>query len=199
MARRTRFHSDRNELLPLAAWPYVPFALYDRFRPPRRSAPWFDRRAVRFLERLIGPQTRILEIGAGNSTLWYARIAGRVDAIDGQTSWYERVRQDIEGVANAAIRFVPEEEIVAHLRGVAGGYDLIMLDTLDAPARVEAARVLRDNHPDAVIGVDDQDWEGHRAIDDIMAGWHVRRFAGMKSNPFAVFETDFFARRPFGV
>ena len=114
-------------------------------------------------------------------------------------SWYEKVNRDIEDVHNAAITFVPEEEIVPYLGRIAGGYDLIMLDTLDAPARVEATRVLRDNHPDAVIGVDDQDWESHRAIDDVMAGWHARRIAGMKSRPFLVFETTFFSRRPFAI
>jgi hypothetical protein len=31
------------------------------------------------------------------------------------------------------------------------------------------------NHPDAVIGVDDQDREGHRAIDDVVAGWQLWR------------------------
>lgn len=198
MARRSRFHSDRNELLPLASWPYVPVALYQRYRPPTNQ-PWFNHRAIRFLDRIITPRTRVLEIGAGGSTSWYAERAERVDAIDGQQEWFEKVSQATAGLPNVSVSFVPEAAIVQHLKGIVGGYDLVVLDTLGADGRVDASCVLRDNHPDAVIGIDDQDWEGHRRIDKVMSGWNVRRFAGMKSDPFRVFETNFFSRLPFSV
>ena len=196
MGRQSRFHSGRGELLPISSWPYVPLAVYQRLRPPA-ARPWFNHRAVRFLDRIIGPATRILEVGAGNSTAWYAQRAEQVDAIDGQQEWYDKVNQQTAQLGNVSLTYVSEAEIVVYLDAIVGGYDLVVLDTLDSVGRIAAARVLRDNHPDAIIAIDDQDWLSHRPIDDLMRGWHVRRFAGMKSVPFQVFETNFFSRRPF--
>jgi hypothetical protein len=197
MTGRSRFHTDRNELIPVASWPYLPVALAERLVAPRFDRPWFNHRAIRFLNGRIVPGTRILEVGAGGSTAWYAAKGAHVDAIDGQPDWYEKITAANAGNPNVTVTFVPETDIVEHLRSIRGGYDIVVLDTLDAVGRCAAAEVIRDNHPDSIIGVDDQDWEGHRPIDDIFSDWYVRRFAGMKARPFHAFETNFFRRTPF--
>ena len=197
MSGRSRFRTGRGELIPAASWPYVPIALAERLVAPRFDRPWFNHRAIRFLNQRISSNTRILEVGAGGSTAWYAEKGATVDAIDGQPDWYQRVTSANAGNTKVKVTFVPESDIVEHLRAIHGGYDIVVLDTLDADGRCAAAEVIRDNHPDAIIGVDDQDWEGHRPIDVIFSDWHVRRCAGMKARPFRAFETNFSQRTPF--
>jgi hypothetical protein len=61
MTGRSRFHTDRNELIPVASWPDVLVALAERLVAPRIDRPWFNHRAIRFLNgRIIIPGTRIL-------------------------------------------------------------------------------------------------------------------------------------------
>ena len=52
-----------------------------------KCEPWWVRDAVYLLDRIIKPNWRVLEWGAGSSTVWFAQHAGSVTTIEDSGEW----------------------------------------------------------------------------------------------------------------
>jgi len=66
----------------------------DRFlsnQPIERQLPWFSWGAIAWLERWLRPQHRVLEFGAGGSTLFFAARTAEVVAVERDPVWRARV------------------------------------------------------------------------------------------------------------
>lgn len=81
------------------------------------ARPWLAPAAVAYFERLLNPEWRVLEHGAGGSTLWLAERVSAVVTIEHDFNWRDRVRQ--LAPANVAILAMPPES---------GAYDLFFID-----------------------------------------------------------------------
>lgn len=57
----------------------------------RPVKPWIPYNAIRAIEPLIRPNWRVLEYGAGMSTLWWARRVRYLHSIELDQAWYEQV------------------------------------------------------------------------------------------------------------
>jgi len=55
--------------------------------------PWLHASAVEYLEGILRPDWRVLEHGAGGSTLWFAERVAHVTTIEHDTQWRTRVRE----------------------------------------------------------------------------------------------------------
>lgn len=63
-------------------------------RPEEMEAyPWLHPTAVEYLGELLRPNWRVLEHGAGGSTLWFADRAAKVVSIEHTLQWREEVRR----------------------------------------------------------------------------------------------------------
>lgn len=51
------------------------------------GTPWITEGAKSWLSRNIGPQDRVLEFGAGRSTIFWSKHAGRVTVVEGSPDW----------------------------------------------------------------------------------------------------------------
>jgi len=190
-----RFRTERSELIPITGFIFVPYALYRRFRP-HLSRPWFNDRAVLLLDRIINPNSRILEIGAGGSTLWYAKRGRSVLSVEGSRDWHSRVSESTSSYADVEVVFVEDENVVPFISGLKDNYDVVVIDALLPEGRVAVTSAVKEKFPDSIVVVDDQDWIGHREIDNIMADWACIRVAGIKPTPFNSYETNFFSKVP---
>jgi hypothetical protein len=121
----------------------------------RRGAPvpWYTYPAIDFLSHQSLSGRRVLEFGAGHSTLWWAARAKRVVAFEDSPEWFRRLQRDLP--ANVELHFVSKwlEGIEALLP--AEPFDVIAIDGLD---RFLSARLsLRLMAPDGAILLDDSE------------------------------------------
>lgn len=98
-----------------------------------RATPWLHPAAVLYLNSLIKPDWRILEHGAGGSTLWFAERAASVVSIEASQEWREAIR----AVAPSNVT------LLAHLPPVAREYDLMLIDGLreERPMMIRLSRL----------------------------------------------------------
>lgn len=72
----------------------LPRWLDDRLRsrwPLERRLPWFSWPAIRWLDDFLQPHHRVLEFGAGGSTLFFAARAASVVSLEPDPTWRARV------------------------------------------------------------------------------------------------------------
>lgn len=113
--RKTRMHDIRGHALDSASWVNLPLAvgdlaLYTTLRV-RRAVPWISYRATNDLGRLISPDWRVLEYGAGMSTVWFASRARFVFSVESNPEWHRRIREilDRRRLTNVQLEYRPSE------------------------------------------------------------------------------------------
>jgi hypothetical protein len=90
--------------------------------------PWYTYPAIDYLSRKDFRNTRVLEWGAGQSTLWWAGRARAVVAVESDQSWYEALRPQLP--SNAVVHLTGPD--LSALRDkINGPFDLIIVDGLD--------------------------------------------------------------------
>ncbi|OHB76962.1 MAG: hypothetical protein A2Z25_02650 [Planctomycetes bacterium RBG_16_55_9] len=72
----------------------------------RPKKPWISYRAINHLSGLICPNWRVLEYGAGMSTLWLARRCQHVVSIEGNEFWFRTIDQMLKSqkISNVDLR-----------------------------------------------------------------------------------------------
>jgi len=100
--------------------------------------PWFSYAAIDFLETFVRPNHAVCEFGSGGSTLFFARRARSVYAIEDNATWHELVAQRLQalGLRNATLKLCPfnfkEPAGFAdsdYLNGIPPGqFDIIVVD-----------------------------------------------------------------------
>ncbi|MAH84069.1 MAG: hypothetical protein CBB68_06960 [Rhodospirillaceae bacterium TMED8] len=104
--RISRFHDEKGHFVDLAALPHALPALLSaiarRFFNYRPRVPMISYQARREIEMFLGPHTRMIEFGSGNSTPWFALRVGYLYSFEDKADWYEHVQQELKriGVQN---------------------------------------------------------------------------------------------------
>jgi hypothetical protein len=121
----------------------------DRFGDP---LPWYTYPSIDFLSRRSFSGRRVLEFGAGQSTLWWATRAGSVIAIDADKRWFEKIK--CAAPLNVAVYFAhsPDAETcITHVRKILDEaepkrFDIVVIDGLYRAELVDVAiGVLEEN------------------------------------------------------
>jgi predicted O-methyltransferase YrrM len=197
--RVSRFHTVRGPM-PLTAWLRYP-AAWLRARTGRiPERPWMVPAAIGWLRRHIRSDWSVLELGAGRSTAWFARRAGAVISFEDNELWHERARQllDQRGLHNVDLRLSPIDLLPSEVAALPDqGFDLVVVDFLEAPnvTRVDALRpALEKVKPGRYLLLDDSDRTSYAEAFELLDGWRVRRFSGMKDEWHEACETSIFTR-----
>ena len=146
------------------------------------SVPWWSYGCTTFLDQVVSTDARILELGAGGSTLWWLERGNRVTSIEGSSEWAKEVagkaatykdRLDLVGMDaddHEAIRRLLEGQ----------SFDVLVIDhSGDRPA---AVRFLRDLvAPIGMLILDNSDRAEYAAVlDDLRtSGFQLLDFAGL--------------------
>jgi SAM-dependent methyltransferase len=201
--RRTRFHTHRGDLIAPGDWPRVPLQVWRGLRDRLPAEPWIAPPAMRWLRRRLDPSWDALELGAGNSTVWLARRVGTLISVESDSEWAERVRGQVEAAEIEGWRLerLPIEEMPRFVSTLADrSFDLILVDHTDVPgaSRADSVEAAREKvRPGGWLVLDDSDRERYRRVDELLAGWELRRFAGMKARPVGIaVETSVYTRPP---
>lgn len=149
-----------------------------RARPVRspdwRSTPWLTDGAVDFIEAL--PPGRVLEFGAGSSTLYFARRGFELVSFEHDEAWHAGVAGFLADMPNAQVHLRPRPYWEAVTDMPDAGFDLVLVDGRDRVDCVrEARRLVR---PGGVMVVDNTERIAGRyaAIPALLEGWPRRDF-----------------------
>jgi SAM-dependent methyltransferase len=199
--RRSRFHTYRGDLIAPGEWPRVPRQVWRGLRDRLPAEPWIAPPATRWLRRRLDPSWDALELGAGNSTVWLARRVGTLISVESDAAWAERVREEVERARIDGWRLerVPIAEMPAFVATLPDrSLDLILVDHTDIPGttRADSIEAAREKvRPGGILVLDDSDRARYRPVDELLAAWERRRFAGMKARPVGIaVETTIYTR-----
>jgi hypothetical protein len=198
--RAGRWHTARGPMT-LSGWLHYPSAWLRARRGGVPQRPWIVPSAIGWLRRRIRGDWSVLELGAGRSTPWFARRAGRVVSLEDNEFWFETTRERLaeDGFVNVDLRLRPVEDFpreVAALRD--GSFDLVVVDFLESPkvTRVECLKpAMKRVRSGGYLLLDDSDRPGYAEAYELLASWKQRRFIGVKDDWPEVCETTIF-RRP---
>lgn len=191
--RISRFHSYRGDLIPGSELARLPLTVAERLLRSSRNAPWMARSAVNRLDSLLDRNVRLLELGSGSSTRWYAERVQSVVTLESDEAWSERTKAATSDQSNVTVvygdlaRLGPDalcEDV----------WDVVVVDQLEVAGftRVDALRALG-KRPRIVV-LDDSDRPTYRAADGVMEDWTVERHVSLKSRPLQPTETTIFFR-----
>jgi hypothetical protein len=196
-SRKTRFHTERGELMETAAWAALPRAIARRVGGNQPAEPWIVPHAVKHLERVIRPDWQVLELGSGASTAWYAARAGSVLSLEDDPNWYRQIVSQLHGTS-ATVELMPLERMIARVEATRDqSFDLVVVDANQnaSVTRVDLARAaLAKVKPGGLLLFDDFDSDIYRPADALFEGWEAQRFTGIKGHPMTAIETSIFTR-----
>jgi predicted O-methyltransferase YrrM len=198
--RAGRFHTVR-EPMPLAGWLRYPAAWWRARRGSTPERPWIVPASIGFLRRRIRSYWSILELGAGRSTAWFARRAGRVISFEDNGFWADQTRERLreQGLENVELRQLPVEQFATEVDGLPdASFDLVVVDFLEAPTatRIDVLKPAMEKvRPGGFLLLDDSDRPGYAEAFELLADWRFRKFVGVKDEWPEACETGIF-RRP---
>ncbi len=102
--------------------------------------PWYTSKAVKFLDNIVKPDTKILEFGAGRSTVWLYQRTKNIISVESKPKWVEWVKDNTSGID---IRLIQSAQYEICDTFPDESFDLITVDG-DDDGRVECvARSVR--------------------------------------------------------
>jgi SAM-dependent methyltransferase len=110
--------------------------------------PWWTYPAIWWLESVLTGSERVLEFGAGNSTLWLAPRVRQVAAVEHDEAWSQRIRAIAppnvivmhRPTTSGLVKASPGDSYVAVLDSFDdGAYDLLVVDGMAREACLAAA------------------------------------------------------------
>ena len=69
----------------------------------KRPIPWCTYAFIKFLEPRLNKNMNVFEFGCGNSTRWYAQLAGKVSAVEHDEEWFDKIKNSLP--ENAGVTF----------------------------------------------------------------------------------------------
>ncbi len=93
----------------------------------RPERPWISYDAAQAIDRHIAKTSRVLELGSGMSTAWYAARAGHVLSIERDAEWFAEGSSRLATLENAELRQCESREAYLAIE-VGRQFDLIMID-----------------------------------------------------------------------
>ncbi len=171
--------------------------------------PWWNSRAIEYLQSRLPREGRAFEWGSGGSTVWLTRNGMNVTAIESEYEWAERVRKRcpaadvrfIPGADTGTLRSEPQlrdrgvhyfDEYVSAIDGFAAEtFDVIVIDGI---CRKECASLAAKKiKPGGIVVLDDTNWKFLRPAAGPLTSWETATFSGFKrKSGLLVYSTTFF-------
>lgn len=206
--RPTRFHTQAGEFCGwrefLNLLPSIQSWMRYRLTGHRSVVPWWTWNAIKFVEKNLRKTDRVLEAGAGYSSLWLAERCRMVQSIETNSTWSQRLR------SLAAARRLNNLEIIdakdtadvfAELMQQAVAerepYDVVIIDSPGSrTSMLELMEILEPSKAPRVIVYDNTDRaEDRKAVKAFRTQcYEKRRFRGFLPEIVHVCETTLFLK-----
>ena len=186
--RKTRLHNMKGRLAParciLTDFPRALVGSAARELTGWRPAmPWIPYNVIRALSPLVRPTWRVLEYGAGMSTVWWAKRVRHVHSIELDEHWYQQVHLLLaqRKLDNVQLELHSKHAYTAHLDAYPDGYfDCVVVDGAFRDEVVAATlRLVR--RPGGVLYLDNTDqgaqWPMYAEAERLLRGDALRTHA----------------------
>jgi hypothetical protein len=155
--------------------------------------PWITYPAIEFLKQLDLSHKSIFEYGCGGSTVFWSRLARRVDSVEDNEEWCREVRAALATNCTLSLELRPADYVNAVARG--GPYDIIVID---GHSRVKCSEVAPSHlKPGGFIILDNSDWFPDASANLRQARLIEVDMAGMAPISDFVSTTSFYFHREF--
>lgn len=194
-ARISRFHTLRGELIPKKEILTLPIELVLRVIGFKRKGPWLSRNAISALSDLLtdGKHNRVLEIGGGESTAYFAKRSSFLMTIEEDSSWAARIQAKIKKNDNGFQLVISSlEEWLPTRTENNMDFDIVLIDGGSDSHRLKALEILPKLNPNAVFVLDNSDRNIFGHVDFHTLPKRVIRYSGMIRHPFQATETTFY-------
>jgi len=195
ISRKSRFHTFRDEIIPLKEFFELPVELLLRLFYVKRSSPWLPKSAVKALEALLKkePKSRVLEIGGGSSSKFFADRADFLLTIEEDPEWALMIRDSInKNIDSFQIEVVQVSEWLKTRTPTNMNFDIVLIDGAADEIRKRALITLSALNPRAIYILDNSDRIIFREINFTRSPKKIVRYKGLLRNPFQANETTFY-------
>ena len=161
-----------------------------------RPVPWINTSARRLLEERLSSNLRILEFGAGSSTLFFQERVAHVTSIEDSPHWAEFLRPRL--ASNVTLFLVNDMNADSYLHpvlsGTVGLFDVIIIDGKFRNRCCQEALNLVSEF--GVIVLDDSSRETYKEVFELLgdSGYRALRISGIKPGGLGPDETTLFYR-----
>lgn len=134
---------------------------------------------------------RLLELGSGDSSEWYAQRAKELVTVEPDPLWAAHVANRLAGYSHVSLKRLSVAEALTELCNE-DAFDLVVVDHKDEPELTRAdtiARLLGAPWTPRVIVLDDSDRSAYSNVEAMLAGWHRSVHLGFRSYPLRLTET----------
>lgn len=137
--------------------------------------PWWTYSCMDFISSRITADMAVFEYGCGHSTRWFSQRVKRVDAVESQPKWVERISPLLPDNASVVLETQPERYATAPAGK--GPFHIILVDGIERiRCYQQACQHLTD---DGIIIADDS------GRDDFKTAWPALQKEGFKEITFA--------------
>lgn len=134
-------------------------------------------------------QCSVLEVGAGNSSLWFLSKGCRVLSFEHNKEWANDIMQHAEkaysnDLKNLQLEICQGSEALRKMSNVSGNFDIILIDSMNAfTSRFEALKILKNKvSANGILVLDNSDgpvnWKALREMQNLK----YKRFTGYAYN-----------------
>ncbi len=206
---RTRFTDLEGHAPSLWSIACLPNSVWTKWRSRNKllmpePAPWLVHDAISLLKKLVTPGCRVLEVGAGNSTIWFLRRGARVTSIEGDAAWADairsRVRSDpkIGSTAEHTLMQCTGDDALRFIRSLPDHkFDIVLIDSVPEHTRrgpaLKAARSKVKNGGYMIL--DNSDDPAHLDGREAMSDRQLQRYSGFGPMRLCVSQTTFWQVR----
>lgn len=107
--------------------------IYEKRHP---GFPWLTPEANKYLDNYLDPEHKMLELGSGRSTLWFAERVGHLTSIEHHEGWYAKInalihRSELKSKIQYLQRSVVEDKDgnIAYIKEI-GNFEDVSLDVI---------------------------------------------------------------------
>ncbi|QDV06054.1 Methyltransferase domain protein [Planctomycetes bacterium Poly30] len=189
----------------LASLLRIPATVKTYFEAKRRTilktpVPFLVYEAIEHMEPLIGPGKKVVELGGGNSTLWFLERGAEVTTIEHSEEWARQIRSEAatrlgdEAASRLTLHVAAGDEAIAFASSLPeASFDLALVDCMNAFTwRLDGVQTLAPKvRSGGTLCLDNSDHPNNWAAVSLLGRDHRTRFTGYAPMCPVVTQTSF--------
>lgn len=170
-SHKSRLHDEKGNMIDVKGLRYLPKSIFTTLlrvsAGKRPMLPWIGYRAIKRIELILNPRTKMLEFGSGMSTAWYASRCKTVTSIEENEEWYGKISSFLRerNVTNVDYQMRTLADYPKLDQFDDGYFDFIMID--GAERGKCAASAVRKVKRNGYIYLDNSDKNAHEPNGDV--------------------------------
>ena len=200
--RFTDYEGNKPSFYSVRKLPYVIKTYLQSKKSPllHNPVPFLTMDAIRFLDSMIRPGVRVLEVGGGNSSLWFLERGVNLTTYEHDLEWGMMVLNEVKQnpmhyhEERFNLKMMQGRDTINDLGKLPKqSFDILLIDSMnDHTRRIECLRVATQKvKPGGWIVLDNSDNPANWSADELMKGKEMHRFTGYSPMSLFVCQTTF--------